>query len=794
MGRLLALFAALIAAGLIAWSGELTPKPQPATAAATTFSAERAMADIVGMASVPHPVGSAADAASRDFLVARMTALGLGPQVHPGVGIYQPKRAPDVIALGNVENIVGVLPGRDRSAPAVALMAHYDSVPGSTGASDDAAGASSALEIVRALKAKGVPARDVIVLLTDGEEAGLLGASAFFRDDPMAKRVGFLFNMEARGSSGRVQMFQTGDGNGDAIRMMAAKAPRATASSLTGFIYKYMPNDTDFTVSKAAGVPGLNYAFIGHQFDYHAASSTPATQDRGTLQDMGDQVLATAQAVAFAPALPAKTPDLVYSQTPGGLTLFYSPMTGWLIVAGAAALLAWAVARARKAQAFPWLDLARGAGGLLFAVLSGAVVLHLARKATGAAVGYFEQRVLLAQAPLWETAVLLLGAGVVLWAVAHMARGRRTAAIVPLLAGLATCLFGSLDKIGLGEGVIAALIGLAIFGRPTSRPGGWAGALLLGLFLAAVAQALAPPAAFIFAWPVAWAALAAATTAAGAHRGRGALVVLALFAAMGLAFAASFAHASFLSLDLMELQVLPLIIVALSAWPLAQTEEGAPPARLLGPVLVLIGLVITVAVRFNHPYDARHPDLTDVTYDIDQTAHKAWRMSYAPQLNAWSRAVLTTGGAKVGKRPAGRGNLPTDAAPAPYIELPAPEITSTPDTTGQLILHVAPPPGARLIDLKFRPNTAATIVAAGGVPIRFPLKPGADSLLRWSAAQKGFDVVIRPGGPGKLSVGYSAIIEQWPAAAPPLPPRPRDVMAFDTSDSTEVEGSRTFSW
>jgi len=45
------------------------------------------------------------------------------------------------------------------AAPAVALMAHYDSVPASTGASDDAAGVASALEIVRAIKARGVPAR-----------------------------------------------------------------------------------------------------------------------------------------------------------------------------------------------------------------------------------------------------------------------------------------------------------------------------------------------------------------------------------------------------------------------------------------------------------------------------------------------------------------------------------------------------------------------------------------------------------------------------------------------------------
>ena len=218
---------------------------------------------------------------------------------------------------------MGVLPGKDRNAPAMALMAHYDSVPASTGASDDAAGVATVLEVVRAFKAKGVPDRDVLVVLTDGEEAGLLGADAFFRQDPQAKRIGFIFNLDVRGSAGRVQMFQTADDNGGTIRLMAATAPRPVASSLTGFIYQYMPNDTDFTVSKRAGVPGLNYAFIGRQFDYHSPSSVPATQDRGSLQDMGDQVLATAQALAFSPNLPAKSPDLVYAQTPGGLTLAY---------------------------------------------------------------------------------------------------------------------------------------------------------------------------------------------------------------------------------------------------------------------------------------------------------------------------------------------------------------------------------------------------------------------------------------------------------------------------------------
>src|SRR6185437_417190 len=372
----------------IAWADERPPSPAPAGAPPTAFSAERAIVDIRGFASVPHPVGSDADRAAREYIVRRMMALGLSPQVIPGAGVDRPKGAPNVILGGYVNDVVGVLPGRDRGAPALALMGHYDSVPASSGASDDAAGVSSALEIVRAIKARGVPARDVMLLITDGEEAGLLGADAFFRAAPLARHVGFVMNLEARGSAGRVQMFQTGDGNGEAIRAMRAATPRAEASSLAGLVYAHMPNDTDFTVSNRAGVPGLNYAFAGHQFDYHSPSSTPATQDLGTLQDMGDAVLPTAQALAFAPALPARAPNLVYGDLPGGLLLAYPEALGWLVLAGAAALIAWGLVRARRKEPFAWLDLACGAGAALFAVAAGAATLHLARQLTGAATGY----------------------------------------------------------------------------------------------------------------------------------------------------------------------------------------------------------------------------------------------------------------------------------------------------------------------------------------------------------------------------------------------------------------------
>ena len=723
MGRLLALIAALVAAALLAWTGERTPAPAPASAPAAEFSADRAMTDVAGFASVPHPLGSAADRAARDYLVARMAAMGLSPQVRPGVGVDPSQLARGRILGGSVENIVGVLPGKDRAAPAVALMAHYDSVPGSSGAADDAAGVASALEIVRALKVQGTPARDVMVVLTDGEEAGLLGADAFFNRDPLAKRVGFVLNMDVRGSAGRVWMFQTGEQNGDAVRRVMRTAPRPVASSLANFVYARMPNDTDFTVARRAHMAGLNYAFIGHQFDYHSASSTPATLDRGALQDMGGQVLAATRAVALSPSLPALTPDLVYGQIPGGPTLAYPPWIGWAILAAAAALLAWGVTQARRTEAFPWLDLPRGAGGALFAVLGGIAVLHFAQRATGAGAGFYQVRFLLAQAPLWEAAVLLLGSGVLLTAAAELARGRRKAALLPLAAGIGSCLLGRLDVMGLGLGFAAGVIGALSFGRPAGRPGAWTGVLLLGLIAAAAAQALAPPIAFILTWPVAIACLGAAGTAVACRRGGASLVMLALTAALGAAFAGTWAHGLFVSLGLPEAQAVALLIAALAVWPLAQTEEGAPPARLFGPILFLTGLAVTVAVRFAHPYDARHPQATYVAYVLDQDKRPAWRYSATPYRTAWSDAVLTADGGRIAKLKLAGASQALDAAPARYMDLAAPDIAVSEDAQGLVSLHVAPPAGVRVVQLSLKTNTAATIVGAGGVAFRLPMKP-----------------------------------------------------------------------
>ena len=303
-GSWTALIAALVVGGLLAWWQSAPPAPRPADVPGGLFSAARAANDIRIIAKTPHPTGSAANAAVRDHLVARMTALGLAPRV-------QRTNSP----RGPVENVIGVLPGRDPTKPAVAILAHYDSVPGSPGAGDDAAGVASALEVVRALKTGAPPARDVAVLLTDGEELGLLGAKAFFAEDPLAKQIGLVINLEARGGAGRAAMFETGPGNGGLIEAFRKAATKPSSNSLAVFIYQQLPNDTDFTEARAAGVTGFNFAFIGRQFDYHSPTATLANLDLGSVQSMGEQTLALARALALAEVLPAAEPDVVYSQT-----------------------------------------------------------------------------------------------------------------------------------------------------------------------------------------------------------------------------------------------------------------------------------------------------------------------------------------------------------------------------------------------------------------------------------------------------------------------------------------------
>ncbi|WP_395671612.1 M20/M25/M40 family metallo-hydrolase [Phenylobacterium sp.] len=792
MTRTLALLAALIVATLIAMADARPPRPAPVHAPAQDFSADRAMADVAVIARAPHPTGAPANAEVRDHLLRRMAALGLSPRVVRDEGLYRRAAAGQVfISGGTVENLIGVLPGRDRSLPALALMTHYDSAPGSPGAGDDAAGVAATLEIVRALKAGGLARRDVIVLITDGEEAGLLGAEAFFARNPLARRIGLIVNMEARGQGGRVQMFQTSPAAGGLVRLLQAKAERPMASSLSTYVYGLMPNDTDLTVSNAAGVPGFNFAFIGRAFDYHAPTATPANLDRGSLQDMGAQVLALSRGAAQVQALPAQAPDLTYSQLFGDLLIAYPAWAGWLILGAAAALLAFGIARARRAETLPLSDIARGAGALLFTALGAAALLRLARRAVGAGYGVDPTRALMAHAALWEATLVVLGLGFLLWSAGELARGRRRIALAPLAAGAACSALGGLDPVGLGLGVAALLIGVASFGRPVGRPGAWAGALLLALALAAGLQAYAPTTAYLVAWPTLAAALTAAATALATRKSLGGTALLALAAALTLGWLGGLAHLLFLGLDMPETLAVCTLLAALVLWPLAHPPEGAPAERRLGPAVLLAGVGLALFVRFDAPWSARHPQANRIVHHFDQTAGRAWRVSLL-EATPWVRQALAAEGGAVAERRHWLTAAPHRAAPASAIQ-PGAQATLERSPDGTLRLTVRVPAGTQEIGLRLRPEAPLELVQAGARPLRQPLPPGVWSRLVWRGGDQ-LALVLRPAGSGRLGVRWTATLDRWPAEAAPLPRRPAHEAPFGFSDIGVVTGERRFAW
>ncbi|MFI5187112.1 MAG: M20/M25/M40 family metallo-hydrolase [Chitinophagales bacterium] len=82
-------------------------------------------------------------------------------------------------------NVVAEIPGTDPKLKdeVVMLGGHLDSWHGATGATDNAAGSSVMMEVVRILKALNVqPRRTVRIALWSGEEEGLLGSRAYAKN------------------------------------------------------------------------------------------------------------------------------------------------------------------------------------------------------------------------------------------------------------------------------------------------------------------------------------------------------------------------------------------------------------------------------------------------------------------------------------------------------------------------------------------------------------------------------------------------------------------------------------
>ena len=163
------------------------------------ISIDRALEHVEFIAQEPHVMGTTEIERVREYLIETLTESGLEPETLT-------VEAPDYFgAPGGTVGVTDVLarmPGSgDREA--ILLMAHYDTVPTTSGANDNSTAVAALLEVGRVLAAGPSPPNDVILLFTDGEEpTPRFGAWGFAEYHPWFADVALAVNLEGIGLAG----------------------------------------------------------------------------------------------------------------------------------------------------------------------------------------------------------------------------------------------------------------------------------------------------------------------------------------------------------------------------------------------------------------------------------------------------------------------------------------------------------------------------------------------------------------------------------------------------------------
>lgn len=458
----------------------------------------------------PHPVGSPANTAMRDRVAGAFRELGYDTSI-------QRKFVCNArITCATVENVMATLPGS--SPDTIVVAAHYDSVRGGPGVSDDLMGVAAVLDAARAMRGRR-PRNTIVFLITDGEEAGLLGAEAFAADRKLMEHVQVVLNVENRGTYGASNMFETSRGNRWLIRHFAGAVARPQATSLYQTVYDLLPNDTDASVFKRDGKAVMNFAAIRGVHWYHTPLDDVAHASPRTLRHHRENLLATLGAFADADLAARSSDDAVYFDVLGFFLVWWpARFTVWIAIVSFVLLLF--AARKTEPRAMTLGVLATFAA-ILLAAIGAFAIAWLARLRsgdanwvaypaasiaamwlTGFAAAFFAARLFKSdeRAALFGTAIVFHAAAVVLAitlpgpsflflvpavlvTVAALAKANDTTISAVAATGAAIVIFpmGLLLYDALGGrlmAVIAVLLALvAVWVAPFAKSGGWAAAV-----------------------------------------------------------------------------------------------------------------------------------------------------------------------------------------------------------------------------------------------------------------------------------------------------------------------------
>ena len=217
---------------LVASSARRRPRPTDAAVAAAlaAVSPDR-LRGLVDVLSFPrhYLADRRANVRARDLLLTYLRNLGYAPTLH-----------------GRYDNVVATL-GDPGNGGAVLLGAHYDSVPNTPGADDNASAVAACLECARLLKDHA--AGPVTIVLFNREEDGLLGSAEYVADlKPGAVAEAHVFEMVGyRTTAPKSQALPPGlprglaPDVGDFLGLLANRHSNAVAEQLVRLAASYLP-------------------------------------------------------------------------------------------------------------------------------------------------------------------------------------------------------------------------------------------------------------------------------------------------------------------------------------------------------------------------------------------------------------------------------------------------------------------------------------------------------------------------------------------------------------------------
>lgn len=256
-----------------------------------------------------------------------------------------------------IVNVIVKLQPTDRKRAtndSILVNCHFDTKPGSPGATDNMISCVTMLEIIRVLAGeKKTSLRNPIVFLFNGaEELGLQGAHGFVKgyDGPLgnpenreqghrwAKQVKTFINLEGAGGGGREILFQTGPGNSWTLETYAKAAPYPYGFAIAeeAFQLGLIPSDTDFRIFRDYGdLAGLDMAFIKNGWVYHTKWDRDREIPSGSIQHMGENTLAILRQFSgktdFSEIDMNSEGKMVYFDFLGLFMIFYPRWAGMLI-------------------------------------------------------------------------------------------------------------------------------------------------------------------------------------------------------------------------------------------------------------------------------------------------------------------------------------------------------------------------------------------------------------------------------------------------------------------------------